>query len=139
MISRYSSPPLASRHKKGKRRSSMKGDHSSSSSSSSSSYSLPDASSSPMGEASIAARSVVERERERGEGVIIKQRHWKRKLVDAYLLILVPLVAQEHVLALTSVTTVGGHKMHIFTVNKPSFHSRYGRYVLITNEFHEFC
>jgi hypothetical protein len=34
---------------------------------------------------------------------------------------------------------VGGHKMHIFTANIPTFHSRYRRYVLITNEFHEFC
>jgi hypothetical protein len=34
---------------------------------------------------------------------------------------------------------VGGHKMHIFTANVPTFHSRYRRYVLITNEFHEFC
>jgi hypothetical protein len=29
--------------------------------------------------------------------------------------------------------------MHIFTANIPIFHSRYRRYVLITNEFHEFC
>jgi hypothetical protein len=34
---------------------------------------------------------------------------------------------------------VGSHKMHIFTVNIPIFHSRYERKVLITNEFHEFC
>jgi hypothetical protein len=34
---------------------------------------------------------------------------------------------------------VGGHKMHIFTANIPIFHSRYRGYVLITNEFHEFC
>jgi hypothetical protein len=34
---------------------------------------------------------------------------------------------------------VGGHKMHIFTTNIPTFHSRYRRYVLITNEFHKFC
>jgi hypothetical protein len=34
---------------------------------------------------------------------------------------------------------VDGHKMHIFTANIPTFHSRYRRYVLITNEFHEFC
>jgi hypothetical protein len=34
---------------------------------------------------------------------------------------------------------VGGHKMHIFIVNIPIFHSRYRRYVLIINEFHEFC
>jgi hypothetical protein len=34
---------------------------------------------------------------------------------------------------------VGSHKMHIFTVNIPTFHSRYERKVLITNEFHEFC
>jgi hypothetical protein len=37
------------------------------------------------------------------------------------------------------VGAVGGHKMHIFTTNIPTFHSRYRRYVLITNEFHEFC
>jgi hypothetical protein len=35
-------------------------------------------------------------------------------------------------------TTVGGHKMHIFTANIPTFHARYRRYVPITNEFHEF-
>jgi hypothetical protein len=35
--------------------------------------------------------------------------------------------------------TVGGHKMHIFTANIPTFHSRYRRYVLITNEFYKFC
>jgi hypothetical protein len=29
--------------------------------------------------------------------------------------------------------------MHIFTANIPTFHSRYRRYVLITNEFHKFC
>jgi hypothetical protein len=34
---------------------------------------------------------------------------------------------------------VGGHKMHIFTANIHTFHSRYRRYVLITNEFYEFC
>jgi hypothetical protein len=34
---------------------------------------------------------------------------------------------------------VGGHKMHIFTTNIPTFHSRYRKWVLITNEFHEFC
>jgi hypothetical protein len=34
---------------------------------------------------------------------------------------------------------VSGHKMHILTTNIPIFHSRYRRYVLITNEFHEFC
>jgi hypothetical protein len=33
----------------------------------------------------------------------------------------------------------GGYKMNIFTVNIPTFHARYRRYVLITNEFHEFC
>jgi hypothetical protein len=33
----------------------------------------------------------------------------------------------------------GGHKMHIFTTNIPTFYSRYRRYVLIINEFHEFC
>jgi hypothetical protein len=33
---------------------------------------------------------------------------------------------------------VGGHKMHIFTANIPTFYSRYRRYVLITNKFHEF-
>jgi hypothetical protein len=33
----------------------------------------------------------------------------------------------------------GSHKMHIFTANIPTFHSRYRIYVLITNEFHEFC
>jgi hypothetical protein len=36
-------------------------------------------------------------------------------------------------------TSVGGHKMHIFTANIPAFHSRYRRYVLNTNEFHKFC
>jgi hypothetical protein len=35
--------------------------------------------------------------------------------------------------------TVGGHKMLIFTANIPIFHLRYRRYMLITNEFHEFC
>jgi hypothetical protein len=34
---------------------------------------------------------------------------------------------------------VGSHKMHIFTVNIPTFHSRYRRLMLITNKFHEFC
>jgi hypothetical protein len=34
---------------------------------------------------------------------------------------------------------VGGHKMHIFTANIPTFHTKYRRYVPITNEFHEFC
>jgi hypothetical protein len=34
---------------------------------------------------------------------------------------------------------VGGHKMHIFTANIPTFHARYQRYLLITNEFAEFC
>jgi hypothetical protein len=34
---------------------------------------------------------------------------------------------------------VDSHKMHIFTANIPTFHSRYRWYVLITNEFHEFC
>jgi hypothetical protein len=34
---------------------------------------------------------------------------------------------------------VGSHKMHIFIANIPTFHSRYRRYVLITNEFYEFC
>jgi hypothetical protein len=34
---------------------------------------------------------------------------------------------------------VGGYKMHIFTTNIPTFHSRYRRLVSITNEFHEFC
>jgi hypothetical protein len=34
---------------------------------------------------------------------------------------------------------VGSHKIHIFTTNIPTFHSRYRRQVLITNEFHEFC
>jgi hypothetical protein len=34
---------------------------------------------------------------------------------------------------------VGGHKIHIFTANIPIFHSKYRRYVLITNEFHKFC
>jgi hypothetical protein len=29
--------------------------------------------------------------------------------------------------------------MHIFTASIPTFHSRYRRYVLITNEFHKFC
>jgi hypothetical protein len=33
---------------------------------------------------------------------------------------------------------VGGHKMHIFTTNIPTFHARCRRYVPITNEFHEF-
>jgi hypothetical protein len=35
--------------------------------------------------------------------------------------------------------TVGGHKMNIFTANISTFHSRYRRYVLITNEFYKFC
>jgi hypothetical protein len=35
--------------------------------------------------------------------------------------------------------TIGGHKIHIFTANIPTIHSIYRRYVLITNEFHEFC
>jgi hypothetical protein len=34
---------------------------------------------------------------------------------------------------------VGGYKIHIFTANIPTFHSRYSRYVPVTNEFHEFC
>jgi hypothetical protein len=34
---------------------------------------------------------------------------------------------------------VDGHKMHIFTINIPTFHARYRRYVPITNEFYEFC
>jgi hypothetical protein len=34
---------------------------------------------------------------------------------------------------------VGGHKMHLFTANIPTFYLRYRKYVLITNEFHEFC
>jgi hypothetical protein len=34
---------------------------------------------------------------------------------------------------------VGGQKMHIFTANIPIFHSRYIRFVLITNRFHVFC
>jgi hypothetical protein len=29
--------------------------------------------------------------------------------------------------------------MHIFTANVPTFHSRYRRYVLITNVLHEYC
>jgi hypothetical protein len=33
---------------------------------------------------------------------------------------------------------VGDHTMHIFSTNIPTFHSWYRRYVLITNEFHEF-
>jgi hypothetical protein len=33
---------------------------------------------------------------------------------------------------------VDGHKMHIFIVNIPIFHSRYKRYVLIINEFSKF-
>jgi hypothetical protein len=33
---------------------------------------------------------------------------------------------------------VGSHKMHIFTANISTFHSRYRRLVFITNEFHEF-
>jgi hypothetical protein len=33
---------------------------------------------------------------------------------------------------------VGAHKMHIFTANIHTFHSRYRRYALITNEFHKF-
>jgi hypothetical protein len=36
--------------------------------------------------------------------VIIKPRHGKGKLIDAHLQILMPLVAEEHVLALTGVT-----------------------------------
>jgi hypothetical protein len=34
---------------------------------------------------------------------------------------------------------IGGHKMHIFIANITTFHARYRRLVLITNEFHEFC
>jgi hypothetical protein len=34
---------------------------------------------------------------------------------------------------------VGGYKMHIFTISIPTFHSRYRRSVLSTNEFQEFC
>jgi hypothetical protein len=34
---------------------------------------------------------------------------------------------------------VDGHKMHIFTANIPTFHSRYRRLVPITNKFPEFC
>jgi hypothetical protein len=34
---------------------------------------------------------------------------------------------------------VCGNKMHTFTANIPTFHSRYRIYVLITNKFHEFC
>jgi hypothetical protein len=37
-----------------------------------------------------------------------------------------------------NVGCVSGHKMHIFTANIPIFHARYRRWVLITNEFHEF-
>jgi hypothetical protein len=33
---------------------------------------------------------------------------------------------------------VGGLKTLIFTTNIPTFHARYRRYVLTTNEFHEF-
>jgi hypothetical protein len=36
-------------------------------------------------------------------------------------------------------STVSDHKMHIFTDNIPTFHSRYRRCVLITNELPEFC
>jgi hypothetical protein len=39
----------------------------------------------------------------------------------------------------TECLSVGGYKMHIFTVNIPTFHSIYKIYVLITNDFHEFC
>jgi hypothetical protein len=52
--------------------------------------------------------------RERGEWIIIKRRHWKRKLielVDAQLLVLAPLVAQEHVLALKSVMAPRKHTL----------------------------
>jgi hypothetical protein len=38
-----------------------------------------------------------------------------------------------------SPATVDGHKIHIFTTNIFKFHSKHRRYVLITNEFHEFC
>jgi hypothetical protein len=34
---------------------------------------------------------------------------------------------------------VDGYKRHIFTINIPRFHSRYKRYVPVTNDFHEFC
>jgi hypothetical protein len=34
---------------------------------------------------------------------------------------------------------IGSHKIHIFTTKIPTFHSRYRRYVLITNELHKFC
>jgi hypothetical protein len=33
---------------------------------------------------------------------------------------------------------IGGHKIHIFITNIPIFHVGYTRYVLISNEFHEF-
>jgi hypothetical protein len=33
---------------------------------------------------------------------------------------------------------VDGHKMRIFIANIRTFHAIYRRYVLITNEFHEF-
>jgi hypothetical protein len=35
--------------------------------------------------------------------------------------------------------SVGGHKMHIYTAKMLTFHVRYRRYVLVTNEFHKFC
>jgi hypothetical protein len=45
------------------------------------------------------------------EGVNIKRRHRERKLVDAQLLVLAPLVAKEHILALTSVMTPSKHTL----------------------------
>jgi hypothetical protein len=42
-------------------------------------------------------------------------------------------------LGLPSDTVVDGHKMYIFIINIPTFHSIYGKYMFITNEFNEFC
>jgi TRAP-type C4-dicarboxylate transport system permease small subunit len=41
--------------------------------------------------------------------IIIKWRHGRRKLVNAHLLVLAPLVAQEHVLTLMGVTAPSKH------------------------------
>jgi hypothetical protein len=48
------------------------------------------------------------------------------------------LSALQALSATTDGSHVGSYKMHIFTANIPTFHSRYRRYVIITNEFYEF-
>jgi hypothetical protein len=42
-------------------------------------------------------------------------------------------------IAYFKIVTIGGYKIYISTANIPKFHSRYRRYVLITNKFDEFC